>query len=234
MAASSWKGWAELENDPAIFSTLLREWGVPSVQVNEVVPLDSIFAVPAESVYGLILLSRWSAPETDNNTTEAPCGVWFANQTSSFSCASVSIMNVINNHEELNLGQRLNNFRATTLNLSPKERGLALDQFDHVRDVHNSFATDIDIMNVDTRLREDVIEAAKKQKRLEQERNRKTKKRRKRVSHDRDDDPPGFHFIAYVPVGGSVWRMDGMECFPRKIGKKGLSCIVFKANLSQT
>ena len=50
-------------------------------------------------------------------------------------------MNVINNHEALNLGPRLNDFRTNTLDLSPKDRGLALDQFDHVREVHNSFAT---------------------------------------------------------------------------------------------
>ena len=50
-------------------------------------------------------------------------------------------MNVINNHEELNLGRQLNDFRAATFNLSPKDRGLALDQFDHARDDHNSFAT---------------------------------------------------------------------------------------------
>lgn len=80
MSTFSWKGWAELENDPAIFSTLLKEWGVSSVQVNEVVPLDSIFALPSESVYGLIFLSRWTAAETENGTTEAPSGVWFANQ----------------------------------------------------------------------------------------------------------------------------------------------------------
>jgi len=40
---SSWTGWAELENDPLIFATLLKEWGVTNVQVNEVVPLESVF-----------------------------------------------------------------------------------------------------------------------------------------------------------------------------------------------
>ena len=73
-------------------------------------------------------------------------------------------------------------------------------------------------MNVDTRLKEDALEAAKKQRRLEQEKKRKGKKRRKRASFDREDDEPGFHFIAYVPAGGRVWRMDGMEAFPRMIG----------------
>lgn len=29
-----------------VFTALLREWGVPNVQVNEVVPLDSVFDQP--------------------------------------------------------------------------------------------------------------------------------------------------------------------------------------------
>lgn len=44
---ASWGGWAEVENDPVIFTTLLREWGVPNVQVHEVVPLESLFNHPA-------------------------------------------------------------------------------------------------------------------------------------------------------------------------------------------
>jgi ubiquitin carboxyl-terminal hydrolase L5 len=50
-------------------------------------------------------------------------------------------MNIINNHMSLDLGQQLNKFRFDTLSLTPKERGTALDQFDPVRNVHNSFAT---------------------------------------------------------------------------------------------
>lgn len=43
----TWTGWAELENDPLIFATLLKEWGVTNVQVNEVVPLESVFNQPS-------------------------------------------------------------------------------------------------------------------------------------------------------------------------------------------
>ena len=50
-------------------------------------------------------------------------------------------MNIINNRPDLDLGQDLNNFRARTMNMTPKDRGIALDRFDHVRDVHNSFAS---------------------------------------------------------------------------------------------
>jgi ubiquitin carboxyl-terminal hydrolase L5 len=83
---NNWQGWAELENDPAIFSTLLREWGVPSVQVQEVFDLDALFDEPSESVFGLVFLSRWTAaePETEHQLTVAPTDLWFANQVPLF------------------------------------------------------------------------------------------------------------------------------------------------------
>jgi ubiquitin carboxyl-terminal hydrolase L5 len=87
-------------------------------------------------------------------------------------------------------------------------------------DVHaDQLDSELDVMNVDTRLKEDSVETAKKQKRAEEAKMRKGKKRQKRASFDREDEESGFHFIAYVPAGGTIWRMDGMETFPRQIGK---------------
>lgn len=50
-------------------------------------------------------------------------------------------MNIVNNHPDISLGPELNTFRDETKDMSPMDRGLALDGFDHVRDAHNSFAT---------------------------------------------------------------------------------------------
>jgi len=49
-------------------------------------------------------------------------------------------MNIINNRPDIDLGWRLNEFREATVGLPPKERGVALDRFQLVKDVHNSFA----------------------------------------------------------------------------------------------
>ncbi|RVX74903.1 hypothetical protein B0A52_01180 [Exophiala mesophila] len=211
---ASWSGWAEVENDPVIFTTLLREWGVPNVQVHEVVPLESLFDYPTENTYGLIFLSRWTASEESTTTADPPPDVWFANQVSSFSCASVALMNIINNRSGLDLGSSLNEFRAKTIDMTPKDRGIALDRYDHVRDVHNSFSTSIDRMVVDHRLKQDAQAAEKKKK-------AKASKKRKFEDDDEDfeDEENGFHFVAYVPAGSYVWEMDGMELSPQKIGR---------------
>ena len=50
-------------------------------------------------------------------------------------------MNIVNNHPNISLGPELNTFRDKTKDMSPRDRGLALDSFEYVRDTHNSFAT---------------------------------------------------------------------------------------------
>src|ERR1700761_9312260 len=141
-----------------------------------------------ESIYGLIFLSRWAAQDTENDTTEAPAGVWFANQTLSNSCATVALMNIVNNHATINLGQALDGFKKETMDMAPKDRGLALDRFDMVRDVHNSFATEFDKMNVDLRLKQDAALAAKKKK----EKKKKKAAASKRCRKKRKDDVDSF------------------------------------------
>ncbi|KAK5049372.1 hypothetical protein LTR84_004301 [Exophiala bonariae] len=220
-SSHSWAGWAELENDPLIFGTLLLEWGVSNIQVNEVVPLESVFDHPSNQTYGLVFLSPWAAPLSDNSIKKAPKGVWFANQTSSFSCATVALMNIINNQDTLDLGEKLNAFRAKTADMSPVDRGFALDHFDHARDVHNSFSTKFDQMVVDVRLKQDAVAHEKQKKKAAATANSKRPRKKAKIEeeYEDDEDDAGFHFVAYVPVGGSVWRMDGMEPLPRKVGE---------------
>jgi ubiquitin carboxyl-terminal hydrolase L5 len=153
------------------------------------------------------------AQETDNETTEEPDGVWFANQTLANSCATVALMNIINNHAALNLGEKLNAFRIDTRDVAPLDRGLALDRFDFVRDIHNSFSTELERLNVDLRLRQDVALAEKKKKAAMVQNPRK-----KRKVEEEIEDENALHFVAYVPVAGAVWRMDGLESLPRRVG----------------
>ena len=237
----NWLGWAELENDPvrsaifphtdqllniiqAIFSTLLIEWGVPSIEVQEIVELDQVMVSPPELVCGLILLARWTPPERLGDNVDAPKDLWFANQVSSYSCASVAIMNIVNNRPDLDLGPELNFFRERTMELSPKARGIALDCFDFVRNKHNSFATEIDKLNIENLLRDDVVKWERK-KRFDstgdghrRKRRRVTMSRnRKRVISDHDYQDNGFHFIAYAPCGDALWKMDGLEPLPKRM-----------------
>ncbi|KPI44606.1 Ubiquitin carboxyl-terminal hydrolase isozyme L5 [Cyphellophora attinorum] len=219
----NWRGWAELENDPAIFSTLLREWGVPGVEVQEIIELDDLLTRSSDDVYGLILLARWVAPE-ENADVDVPADLWFANQVSSYSCASVAIMNIINNRRDLNLGSSLNEFRQKTKDMTPKDRGTALDSFDFVRNAHNSFATEIDKLNVEHLLKDEVAKWERKVKAENKTNNGHRHKRRrvtfgkkKTITADDYEEENGFHFVAYAPCRGTLWKMDGLEVLPRKL-----------------
>lgn len=213
---TTWQGWAEIENDPAIFNTLLREWGVQGLVVQEVVALDAVLETPPDSLIGLIFLSRYKASEeADETHPEAiPADLWFANQTSSFSCGTVALINIINNCNAPNLGVQLDEFRQATLEMSSKDRGLALDGCDHIRDIHNSFARKLDMMQVDLRLKEEAVEAAKSK----EPRRRKSKRRKKNTHYVQADEEDGFHFIAYLPKCGQVWELDGLKRVPRSLG----------------
>jgi len=133
-------------------------------------------------------------------------------------------MNIINNPDNLDLGEKLNAFRSQTRDMSPMDRGRALDEFDHVRDVHNSFSTDLDRMIVDLRLKQDKAAAEKERREAAAATaaaaaNGQRPRKKAKIEEEYDDDNKGFHFVAYVAAGGFVWRMDGMESFPRKLGE---------------
>lgn len=44
------------------------------------------------------------------------------------------------------------------------------------------------------------------------------KKQLKKSRSANVDDDAGFHFIAYVPVDDHVWKLDGLERQPQKLG----------------
>jgi len=50
-------------------------------------------------------------------------------------------MNILSNIENINLGPEITQFITATSDMSSKDKGLSLDSFEHIRKVHNSFAT---------------------------------------------------------------------------------------------
>ncbi|GMF93079.1 unnamed protein product [Aspergillus oryzae] len=61
-------------------------------------------------------------------------------QTTSNACASVALLNIVNNIEGLELGDNLQHFKDFTMPFTPALRGDAISNFDFVKRIHNSFA----------------------------------------------------------------------------------------------
>ncbi|KAL5361871.1 hypothetical protein BJX96DRAFT_166217 [Aspergillus floccosus] len=153
---AQWNGFCELESEPALFNVMLREFGVKGVKVQEVVSLDDeMMALLNKPVYGLIFLFRWREDDPEKQEASCPEGIWFANQTASNACASVALLNIVNNIEEIDLGENLQHFKDFTMKFTPALRGDAISNFDFVKQVHNSFARKMDILNSDLQLKQE-------------------------------------------------------------------------------
>ncbi|PGG97003.1 ubiquitin carboxyl-terminal hydrolase L5 [Blastomyces parvus] len=200
-----WNGFCEIESEPALFNVMLRDFGVKGVKVQEVVSLDDeMLEFLHKPVYGLIFLFRWKEDDPDKQESSCPEGIWFANQTSSYACASVALLNIINNVEEIELGEELQHFKDFTMSFTPALRGDAIGNFEFVKRVHNSFARKMDVLNTDHQLKTEAT-------------NRKSKAKKSK-NQDYDDSEAGFHFIGFVPAKGKLWKFDGLERQPQNLG----------------
>ena len=60
----------------------------------------------------------------------------------------------------------------------------------------------MDMLNSDLHMKNEVI----------------AKKQSKKTRPGGNQDDAGFHFIAYVPIDDNVWKLDGLERQPQKLG----------------
>lgn len=61
-------------------------------------------------------------------------------KTASNACASVALLNIVNNIEGIELGENLKNFKDFTTPFTPALRGDAIANFEFIKRIHNSFA----------------------------------------------------------------------------------------------
>ena len=45
-----------------------------------------------------------------------------------------------------------------------------------------------------------------------------TKAKAKKNQSNGDDQESAFHFVAYMPVNGDIWKFDGLQRQPQKLG----------------
>lgn len=215
-------GWCTIESDPAVFSALIRELGVKGVQVDEVYGLDneslSTFMVPEQTVYGLVLLHKWttsfksSSSEYHDQTNNS--GIFFARQTVQNACATQAILSILlnsstknialdidsvdkSNRRTIQLGQELSAFSEFCMDLDPEMRGEAIGASELLRKCHNSFARPEVLLYTDPVLA------------------------RERRNQKKDSQEDQFHFVSFIPdsksrVGSensdsAVIELDGLQ-----------------------
>lgn len=160
----TWSGWVEMESEPAFFNVMLKDMGVNGVRINEVWSLDdNDLAILPQPVHALIFLFRYRETDKDELEDSCPGHVWYAEQVPDFACATVALLNIVNNISGLEMGKDLRNFKEFTKDLSPRLRGDAIDDFAFVKRIHNSFAREADILQADMYMKEKAEKARKRQ-----------------------------------------------------------------------
>lgn len=136
---------------------MLQDFGVKGVKVQEVFGLDDeslamlgyvqsppfrgkLLIPDSKPVYGMIFLFRYKTHSENKQEAICPENVWFANQTHEYACATVALINIVNNIPNADLGEPLQQFKDFTQDFTPALRGDQIGNFEFVKQIHNSFA----------------------------------------------------------------------------------------------
>ncbi|KAI0472157.1 ubiquitin carboxyl-terminal hydrolase [Xylariaceae sp. FL0804] len=190
-------GWNTIESDAGVFTFLLNNLGVKDVQFEELLTLEPDELASLHPVYGVIFLFKYPTDrpytsadkpldgEFDHDAAER---LFFAAQTIQNACGTQALLSVLMNRDgaEVDIGQPLRDFKEFTMVLPPEFRGEALSNSELIRDVHNSFAKSSPFV--------DETSAARN------------------AGDEGGED--AFHFVAYTPVGGTLWELDGLQPAP--------------------
>ncbi|ODQ52450.1 hypothetical protein SAICODRAFT_81080 [Saitoella complicata NRRL Y-17804] len=182
--------WQTIESDPGVFTQLISDLGAKDIQVEELYAIDKDLISQYDPIYGVIFLFKWGKEHGEQSAQggtldeNASTSLWFAHQTIQNACGTQAILSILLNNPGIELGEKLDGFKDFTREFPPEIRGDALTNSEVFARVHNSFA------------------------RVEpwEEEERKPK--------EGEEGEAPYHFIAYVPVDGTLFELDGLKPAP--------------------
>jgi len=178
--------WCVIESDPGVFTSLIKDFGVQGVEVEEICTLEKESFESLKPVHGLIFLFKYVNDQGQPDGTliddAMNTKVFFARQVINNACATQAIISILLNtkHEDLTLGGTLQDFKDFTQSFDSNMKGLALSNSDLIREVHNSFS------------RQQIVEYDGSSEKSEE----------------------AYHFIGYVPIDGKLYELDGLKSGP--------------------
>ena len=192
--------WCTIESDPAVFTELLETLGCTAVELKELYSLDddSLAALQSQhQVYGLIFLFQWKQEEEKAHSTSKeplaedaiPDNLFFAHQVTTNACATQAILSVLLN-APVELGSELEEFKSFTSSFPPQLKGVSISSSESIKKAHNSFAR-AEAFWTDPEHKPKIVDP---------------------------DQQEAYHFVAYVPVNGTVYELDGLQKGPIVVG----------------
>ena len=152
-------------------------------------------------IYGLIFLFQWigevqaqhAATKEPLEESAIPPNLFFAHQVTTNACATQAVLSVLLNSADMKekLGNVLGEFQSFTASFPPNLKGVAISSSEEIKTIHNSFA---------------------RPEALWEDPSARTAP---------DEKGEAFHFVAYVPVDGTVYELDGLQKGPIVVGSVG-------------
>ncbi|KAI9204801.1 ubiquitin carboxyl-terminal hydrolase [Polychytrium aggregatum] len=127
---------------------------------------------------------------------EPTANLFFARQLIDNACGTLALINIVCNAAgAIRIGPTLEAYREFAQDFTPAQKGAALSNLHFIRDIHNSFHSQIARFD-DCDWTEEDGESQEKDSEAE----------------------PDYHFVSFVPLKGSVYCMDGLQTAPTVIG----------------
>ncbi|KAL2258841.1 hypothetical protein VTK26DRAFT_7686 [Humicola hyalothermophila] len=195
-------GWNTIESDAGVFTYLLDNLGVKDVQFEELLSLDPDSLAQLYPVYGVIFLFKFPT-DTPYRTGDKPLDgtfdhdaaerLFFAAQTIQNACGTQALLSVLLNKT----GEEGGDAREQTIDIGPalrdfREFTMALPPEYRGEALSNS------------ELIRDVHNSFAKSSPFVDETTR----------HPDEPDADAFHFVAYTPVNGTLYELDGLQPAP--------------------
>lgn len=127
-------------------------------------------------------------------------------------CATVALLNILMNRAEFPVGKTLQAFKAKTADKPPFLRGWLLESNASLRQIHNSYARTLELLNADLYMANEWEECGGLPEKPKN-------KRRRTNSRKKNQDENAGHYKAFVHQGGQVWVLDGLESNPVSLGE---------------
>ncbi|KAF4201014.1 hypothetical protein CNMCM8927_002223 [Aspergillus lentulus] len=197
-------GWSTIESDEGVFTSLIENLGVKDVQFEELISLDADTIRSLSPVYGVIFLFKWIREPPSTNTTQPldgtyitslPENLFFAAQTIQNACGTQAILSVILNQDS----------PASTpypINIGPELRSF--------KDFTTGFPPD---------LRGEALSNSETIRTAHNAFARASPFVDETVRTAQDEEADVYHFIAYTPVNGVLYELDGLQPYPISHGE---------------